>query len=252
MKIKSLTFVFFFVFSPMLFAQEEDVFALTPFSVEDSSVSGYVSSNSFSGSRLNVNPYNAFTAPIALRKSADSVTLSVTLRNSVRNAVDRNDQLMETVFSIIDAAEASDGIRAHNGNISLSTRNKKVSIFSSSNESSHVQLFILGDLKVGEDVYQKTVELKSFLEELNPVGETVLEEGNIGLSVKNPQGYRAEILELVLDDINNIKATLGGKVQMNINGLDGRVVVKQVNESEVDLLIPYSFSLNHTAKKEAS
>ncbi|MDA9764761.1 hypothetical protein N9X40_02810 [bacterium] len=234
----------------ILNAQDDDVFALTPFTIDESGGQGYMASSSLSGTR--VNSYNSYNAAVSLRRKADSVTLSLTLRNNNRNALERNEELMDTVYGMIDAAEDTDGIRAHNGNISLSTRNRKVSIFSSSNEASQVQIFILGDLMDGEDVYKKTAELKTFLESVSSIGETKMEEGNIGLSVKNPQSYRPEILQLVLIDINSIKTILGGNVRMNINGLDGRVVVKQANESEVDLLIPYSFSLNHSVKKDAS
>lgn len=247
--MKCLTFVVLFLSVSFVVAQDDDVFALTPFYIDDSDTQGYMASSSLAGTRIGA--YHTQNAAVTLRRRADSVTLSVTLRNSNRNAIERNEELMDTVYDVIDAAENTEGIRAHNGSISLSTRNRKVSIFSSSNEASQVQIYILGDLKEDEDVYKKTAELKSFLESVKPRGDTELEEGNIGLSVKNPQSYRPEIIQLVLEDINTIKATLGGKVKMNINGLDGRVVVKQANESEVDLLIPYSFSLNHTGKKDA-
>ena len=171
--MKHLTLAILLLSLSLLNAQDDDVFALTPFTIDESDAHGYMASSSLSGTR--VNAYNTYNAPVTLRRKADSVTLSVTLRNNNRNAIERNKELMDTVYGVIDAAEGVDGIRAHNGNISLSTRNRKVSIFSSSNEASQVQIFILGDLKDGEDVYKKTAELKDFLESVNPVGETELE-----------------------------------------------------------------------------
>ncbi len=225
--------------SPFLAAQD-DVIALSPFVVE--------SGDTDSRSRV----YNDYPdAPITLRKPADSVTLSIFLTNSSKRAAERNDEIMDTVTRIIESAEAAEGIRAHNGKISLSTRNSKVTFFSTTNESSEVRIYVLGDLAEGQDVFEKTSELKVFLEGIEPVGETEIEQGNIGLSIKNPQTYRPEILKLILEDINAIKKHLGGRVEMTINGLDGAVVVKQANESEVDLLIPYSFRLNHSTNHKS-
>ena len=242
--MKSLIVFISFFISIHLVAQE-DVFALSPFVVELDE--GYLANNTLAGTRVRTSVYSQ-EAPVKLRRKADSVTMSISLKNNSRKAIERNDEIMGTVSAIIEKADSIDNIRAHNGSISLSTRNRKVGLFKSTDESSEVTIYILGDLKDGDNVYDMTSKLKKFLEEIQPVGNTTIEEGNIGLSIRNPQSYRNEILGLILNDISNIKEQLGGYVDMNISGLDSSVLVKQANESEVDLYISYSFSLHHTTK----
>lgn len=181
---------------------------------------------------------------VTLRRRAENVALAVTLANDSRQAEQRNRELLETLQRLVERAEASPGIRIHNGRIGLSTRDRKLVSFGSYDARTSIDLYVLAVLPADKSALEVTNGIKEFLSGVQAVGQTRITEGSVGLSIRDPDQYRRELLSLIVEDIHFVTKKLGGSVKVSISGLDRPLAVRQRSDTEVELVIPYSYSID--------
>ena len=78
----------------------------------------------------------------------------------------------------------------------------------------------------------------------------VLDQGEIGLSISNPNQYRRELVTKIIDDLKFITELMDGGITLPIEGLDRTIKVRSFNETDVELLIGYNFKINYTNQSE--
>ena len=106
-------------------------------------------------------------------------------------------------------------------------------------------MILLGKLNEGESVFERTEEIRRFITSVPLSKNTEFIEGSTGLSIVNPSQYRRELLTSIIEDIKFISNSLGDGISIKIEGLDTAISVRQYNQSDVQLSIPYTFSLEY-------
>lgn len=185
---------------------------------------------------------------VTLRRRAENVALAVTLANDGRQAEQRNRELLETLQRLVERAEASPGIRIHNGQIGLSTRDRKLVSFGSYDARTSINLYVLAVLPADKSALEVTNSIKEFLTGVQAVGQTRITEGSVGLSIRDPEQYRRDLLARIVEDVHFITGKLGGSATVSISGLDRPITVRQRSDTEVELVIPYSYAIEFQTK----
>lgn len=185
---------------------------------------------------------------VTLRRRAENVALAVMLTHDGRQAEQRNRELMETLQRLVDRAATTPGIRIHNGRIDLSTRDRKAVSFGSYGTETRVDLFVLAALPGEKSALEVTNSIKAFLSGVEPVGQTRITEGSVGLSIIDPDQYRRQLLERIVEEVHFVTSKLGGSSTVALAGLDRPLAVRQRSDTEVELVIPYSYTIEYRSK----
>lgn len=232
--IKPLRILLFCALPLLLHSQDNDIYTLSPFEV--SPEPGSYNTRNFPA---------APTAPISLKMRAKNVVFQVILTNSNRKAEQRNHELHTTVTNLVAKAEETPGIRVNSSQVSLSAANSKYSLFSSSDVDSKASILIIAKLGKKDNVFDKVQTIKDFIAAIDAEGDTKAIAGSIGLGISNPERFRGELLRKIADDLHLIRNALGDQIQISLYGIDKKLQIYQCSDSEVELYLPYNFSLTY-------
>lgn len=180
---------------------------------------------------------------VTIKRRADFVAVPVTLTCNVSDATQRIAEYRAVVSSIIEQAGKSPHLRVLNGELSLSAANHGGSFFKSSrgDAESTVVVRVLGELTDVNSVFDRAAEIKALVDGLKLSKQVKVGLGQTSLGVNEPEQYRPELVKLIAADIKMVTAALGEKFAMPIQGLDGRVQVRPVDEQNVKLYIAYRY-----------
>jgi hypothetical protein len=93
------------------------------------------------------------------------------------------------------------------------------------------------------DVFRTASEIAKRVKEIKAPGKASYNMSSIKLGVENPESYRTEIMNLINKDIMKIKETLKSKAKFALRGLESPVLVRQVDDTQVELFIDYQLSI---------
>lgn len=86
--------------------------------------------------------------------------------------------------------------------------------------------------------------ITAFVKAVPATGRSQIEQkGGLALTIVNPDQYRDEIYRRIAAGANRAVSFYGADYSVNVSGLDRAVAWSQVNNSEVFLYIPYSFTV---------
>jgi hypothetical protein len=102
-------------------------------------------------------------------------------------------------------------------------------------------LRVLAPLQGNSDVFEGMRQLRRFIAGLSPADDTELTVVSITLAVQEPEQYRARLLALVADQARAIQQNFSTRAII-IDGLQNPVVVRQIDDSNVELFVEYQLS----------
>jgi hypothetical protein len=236
-----------------LFAQsdasgEEEAAILSPFTVSGDADSSYSTVASLSGSRTasqivdGASP--APTVPVTIVKKADAVVIQFVLSNAADKQEARNQELYTAVKAIQAAVQKIPTLRMEQREVRFASGNRKMVSFSRSAQLSYANIVIFAELVPDLRLADRSKQVRDLLDRIKLPGATKLVDGSVGLYLKQPSSYRREILQKIFDDLDFVKKGLGTEFEVEASGLNQQVKFRACSETEIELWIDYSFSIN--------
>lgn len=230
----------FSVISPVL-AQDDyafskdELFELSPFEV--SSISSRVDPR-YRGDA-------APRTPISIKVRADVVMLRLTASCSDKRPEDRIEKLQKTIRALKEAAAKQPQVHFTSGYTELPLAKGRRSIFSSAGDDEVSSFAFALSAKLGEQdsLFDRMAFLNGFIDSIDlPDGVKVYYVSS-GIALLKPGSYREEVLKLIGDEYRRLKTIFGDDVVVNFQGLDQRLQMRQVDEIQIELYLPYSMNL---------
>ncbi len=103
-------------------------------------------------------------------------------------------------------------------------------------------------MKKDEDVYESAIRVRQFIETIEMPGKSTHALGQLQLAVDDPERYRKELLENISKDVAFLKSTIGTKGKAFIKGLERPVLVRQVDDRNVELFIHYELTIEMSSQ----
>ena len=180
-------------------------------------------------------------------KPAISITVPaefMVFRFSIRSYAEKlNDQLREvqsTRATLVEIANKNSW-RLHIGSpVVLTESYRKFSSFRDAGGELDAQadLILLAPVNEQTDLFALIRRVRQVAEKLTePKKITVTTSGN-WLGVEDPEHFRSDLLKRVRLHIDSTVEALGGRVELEISGLDESIMAQQVDEKQLELSLP--------------
>ena len=188
---------------------------------------------------------------VALVRQADYVAVPVTIVSEQKEPAQRFDDIRAAKRLIQEKAKANKRIVIKDGTLSLSARPTSkmsfISSYSSYEPPSTAHLNIMLPLEPqSPDVFAAASDITRFVNAIKFGEKTQCTLGQIQLAVADPEQHRPALLQLIAQDVRKTKEQMGVKGNLTVDGLQSPVIVRQLDETKVELLMNYSVSLNWT------
>ena len=108
--------------------------------------------------------------------------------------------------------------------------------------TANLNIMIPLDLQV-PDVFAAASEITRFVNGIKFGEKTQCNLGQVQLAVADPEQHRAALLQLIARHPQDQGAN-GSKGNLSVDGLQSPVIVRQLDETKVELLLNYSLTLN--------
>ena len=189
-------------------------------------------------------------AAVSILQRADYASMTVTISSDQKEAVNQFQELALARQALIREAKKNPNVLVHIGPVSLSPESRsslsKVASYSSGSDATVHLLYSLAENK--GDVCQAARALAAFAKGMKASGKASYHLSPIRLVVDTPEKYRSKLLRMIFDDIKQARllAKKSGKVMLT--GLDHPVLVRQADDSHVELFIDYAVSMELPAE----
>ncbi len=188
------------------------------------------------------------SAAVSLSKRADYLSMPLNISSKEKDPNTRFAEIRQAQDLFFDRAKKTPDIIIHKGPITLSPKPlSKLSSYSYG-RSSEAQFHILAKFKENEDVYDCESSIRKIITSIKMPGRSNLSPGQIQLTVMNPEQYRKELLEKISQDVAFVKSTIGAEGKAIIKGLDRPVLVRQIDDKNVELFINYELTIEMSNK----
>ena len=93
------------------------------------------------------------------------------------------------------------------------------------------------------DFFEATAAIRNIVDGLPEYEDTKYSLSNAFLGIENPEQYRNKILDMIDQDIRNLKQRFGERLKLKISGLNSPVEIYQLDDIKVLLCINYLIEL---------
>jgi len=204
------------------------------------------------GSRVRGGGYfdNSAPAPVlALRRTADFAVQQVTVTGDTRDPDKRRDEIYAMVKGAIALADKY-GVQLATGEtivepLTLANyRNLPLAKDDDREDTEATHFLVKAPLSQGADARAALDRIAKFVKEVPAVGRAEMEaDGDLTLSVVNPEQYRPQILALIATEAEANATRFGADYGVEVQGLQNRVQWGRASLSEVFLYLPVSYSV---------
>jgi len=177
---------------------------------------------------------------------ADFVTVPVRVSSDQKDTALAYEESRQAVDLIVQKAKANDQIRVMPGVVSLSQRESGYGFSSGSwsQPAASAEIYLLVPFTdKRNNIFDAGAEAARFVEALDFQGKTHFELGHLQLAVENPEQYRPKLLGLIADEITKTRNALAMQGNVRVEGLEKPVMVRQVDDRNVELYLGYSLSI---------
>lgn len=187
---------------------------------------------------------------VTIRKRADFLLQAVQIANDTREAKARQSETYQTLRGLVQAASRTPGvslaiqldflqpITAQTVEIPLEDDGER-------EDTSSATIFVKLALTPEMDVSQAITTLQTFIQSARMTGRTSLEpEGEVALSVVNPERYRPEVMAALASTVQELRAAFGERCQIAIGDFSQRLQWQRSDVSELTLYMPYGLTVS--------
>ncbi len=190
-----------------------------------------------------------------LRRTADNLLLRVQIVNDSRDEDQREDEIHRTLLDAIQAADRNNRIElstvTESGFVLPLTRANYQIELEGGNRPDTSQAYFRAKSAVpgsADDGEALVIELRRFISELDMVGRTqVFVDGDVEVSIVNPNQYRAEAIRLFADDVRTVTSALGDDYRVVVSGIDRPIRWARAGSITVAIYIPYEYMVVPTS-----
>ncbi len=177
-----------------------------------------------------------------LVKNAEYVTAELTIISDASDPIDRYKLIESAKKHLEQIADSKDYVSITLLPVKLSTiRNKFVSKLGFDTFLKYRILISLAHFK--NDFLDATIELRKIVDSLPEIENTDYKLSSAELAIENPEKYRQEILDLVVEDVQKLKESFGDSTNFEIDGLENPVKAIQLDDIKIALFIGYELKL---------
>lgn len=185
---------------------------------------------------------------VTLVKPADNLVQQVKLINDSRDQELREKELTNTVKDILRMANRSSAIELGVGKeivYPITLDDLQLDFEKGErNDTSVVFLYIKTPITEKVKVEKLVTRINDFIDDVSVSGRTEIEKnGELVLSIVNPEKYRKELLTKIAEDINSTIGIFGDKYKAEIEGLSQSLMWERASVSELRLYLEYNFIL---------
>ncbi len=179
---------------------------------------------------------------VSLIESADYVSFAVTIISRQKELEDEFREISEARQLLIKEAQKNKKVKIHNGPIYLSSTSNSKSSFSygSSQVTTHL-LISLSD--TDGDVFKAVSEITELVEKIKAPGKVSYSLSPMKLAVDNPDKFRAKLLNMICEDINQMRDLVKTQVNFFVTGIENPVMVRQFDYTQVEIFLNYTLSM---------
>lgn len=183
---------------------------------------------------------------VGLTRKADDLIMSVSFTSDTRDTLARTEEVHGMLLDALTKGTAA-GVTLSTGSPVLAplTRENYRSIamgWAGREDTSKADVLVSVPLTTNAAEAEKRID--AFVKSLSRIGRgTIYKSGARMVGVRNPAQYRAQIVELIADDVRANAEKFGPDYRGVIDGIDQPVQWQQRGESEVFLYLPYSYRI---------
>jgi hypothetical protein len=178
---------------------------------------------------------------VSIVQPADYLCAVVTLRSTAKDAERQSGGMRESLQRVRSAVEKSPRFQLHEGPVRFGEGGGSFYSSKASGGTLQTSLRILAPLQNGADVFETMKQLRQFVGAFSALPDTELSVASISLAVIAPEQFRERLLSLIADQTQTIQRSLNARV-VTIDGLQNPVLVRQVDDANVELYIDYQMS----------
>ncbi|MCC6920393.1 MAG: hypothetical protein IT548_14440 [Alphaproteobacteria bacterium] len=189
------------------------------------------------------------TPHVSLARRADNIITTVTVVCDTRDEKQREQELRDTLRSLISAASREGSITLSVGDDILVDFNdtmldKVIIPDTEKTETSKASIVVKTAIRPEDTFDSATGRIKSFVDATEKVGRSeVLVSGSFNLSIVGPEKSRPELLRLIADDARATAATFGQNYEVTLDGLQNQIQWYQSGQLELSLFLYYKMSV---------
>jgi hypothetical protein len=227
--------------TPALFGQgsvfsEEEVIHLTPFEVTMGSSSPGSYDPRYRGQ-------SSPTTPVYLTRKADCVMLRLTISSDAKRPEERITELQAAHRKLQEAAKANGQVLCRIGYLELPLVARKILSDATSEQVSSFDVTLIAKLSGPQTVFERTSFLNSFVDGLDLGRSVKARFVSTGIGLLETEALRAELIKLVSQDAELMRKSFGQGTVLEIRGLDQRVQVRRISDTELQLFLPYGMTV---------
>jgi len=183
--------------------------------------------------------------PIVLKRRADFLLLQINVVNDTREEEKRRDEVYATLSGMVAGIPKDSKIELFTEEFTLTSTHCQIPLVDvlGKRDASSVTLYAKTPLADGDDAGVLSEKLRAFVRSVKVQGRTEVFTGNIGLSIKNPEKYRYEVIQAIAADVKKLREAFGDTFEITVRGLDARLQWQRSSISEVELYLPFKYEL---------
>lgn len=183
--------------------------------------------------------------PIVVKKRGDFLLLQISLVNDTREPERRRDEVYTTLATMVRNIPKGSRIELFTEEFTLSTSHFQIPLVdvAQKRDTSTVTLYAKIPLSESDDVGQLGDALRKFVRSIKPDGRTEVFSGDLGLSIRNPEKYRYEVIDAIAADVKRLRSAFGDGFEIVVRGLDSRLQWQRSSVSEVELYLPFTYEV---------
>ena len=192
---------------------------------------------------------------VTITKAADFLVQEIRLINDSRSPELRRKEIIATIEGLLKSASAAQNVALSYGDgflfpVDLNDESLQIIEDQKRPDTSVVDIYVKVALDRGDDTKKRITELRKFIAMASLVGRTeIASEGDVGLSIVNPEKYRHEILSKISAENGQLVKAMGDSCRVKINGLESRVEWERTAVAELTLYIPYSLEISDCVRR---
>tara|TARA_Y100000052_G_scaffold27590_2_gene37036 strand:+ start:27396 stop:28127 length:732 start_codon:yes stop_codon:yes gene_type:complete len=190
---------------------------------------------------------------ITLKRQGDFLLVDVRISSDSREYAMRTSEIEKTVDDLLAAAREKRDISVNvdaGGLIYplLSSEGLPLSV-GSRPDTSYTDLILRTPIpkNVG-DIQPLVTKLETFANSIKGEGRATIDADDVpDVSVVNPDQYRMDVIDAILDEVDKVTKRLGPNYRVILTGLDKRMKSRNTDNINVTFYIPYSYTIVPTS-----
>jgi hypothetical protein len=180
-----------------------------------------------------------------VKRRADFLLLQITIVNDTREEERRRDEVYGTLRGMLTSIPADSKIELFTEEFTLTPSHFQIPLVdvADKRDASNVTLFAKVPLAEADDAGALADRLRAFVRSVKVQGRTEIFTGDIGLSIKNPERYRYEVVAAIAADVRKLRDAFGDTFEIIVRGLDARLQWQRSSAAEVELYLPFKYEL---------